>query len=215
MKNFYQVNDVLLNVVETGAGNTALVFLHFWGGSSRSWGPVIERLAKTQRCVAIDFRGWGESDKSANDYRLETLADDVCIVISQLGLRDFVVIGHSMGGKVAQLVAARRPTGLKQLILIAPAPPTALKVPAEQRQGMITAYQSRAGVMSIISALSLSEEHRELIVEEILRGSPGAKRAWPELGMLEDISMQVSNIAVPTHIIVWQCGCCGNSGSTA
>ncbi len=201
-QTFLHVNGVDLNVVDIGDGAPELVFLHYWGGSSRTWAPVMECLAGTNRCVAIDFRGWGESSKDAEDYRLETLASDVGGVIEQLGLKDFILVGHSMGGKVAQLVAARKPTGLKRLILIAPAPPTALEVPVEQRQGMIAAYQSREGVMGIISALSLSEVHRELIIGEILRGSPGAKRAWPEQGMVEDITEQASGIAVPTHIIV-------------
>jgi pimeloyl-ACP methyl ester carboxylesterase len=61
--------------------------------------------------VAIDFRGWGLSDKSASDYKLETLADDVIGVIADLGLKSFVLVGHSMGGKVAQLLAARGPKG--------------------------------------------------------------------------------------------------------
>src|SRR5689334_13578935 len=72
-----RVNDVDLNVVTVGRGAAALVFLHYWGGSSRTWAPVMEHLASSNRCVAIDFRGWGESSKAPTDYTLETLANDV------------------------------------------------------------------------------------------------------------------------------------------
>lgn len=200
-----RVNGVDLHVVEAGEGSPALVFLHYWGGSSRTWGPVIEGLSTNSRCVAIDFRGWGQSSKDAEDYRLETLAGDVIGVVGELGLREFLVVGHSMGGKVAQLVAARQPEGLKGLILVAPAPPTPLHVPQEERQGYVALYQTREGAETAIGNLTphpLSDAHREQIIEDTLRGSPGAKRAWPEQGMVDDISEQASRIAVRVHVIV-------------
>ena len=211
-RSIHGVNGVDINIVETGKGSPALVFLHYWGGSSRTWGPVIEGLSKTNRCVAIDFRGWGQSSKEATDYGLETLAGDVVSIVDDLGLQEFIIIGHSMGGKVAQLVAAQKPAGLKRLILMAPAPPTALDVPEEQRQGMIASYQSPEGAEKVIDILSppqLSDasrkrimEYRQQIIEDTLRGSPGAKRAWPEKGMIEDISEEASRITVPVRIIV-------------
>lgn len=199
-----RVNEVDLNIVDIGAGVPALVFLHYWGGSSRTWAPVMERLASGNRCVAIDFRGWGQSSKDASDYSLETLASDVIGVIEELGLKQFFVLGHSMGGKVAQLVAARHPPGLKGLILYAPALPTPLNVPEEVRKQFIGLYQSREGAEIVIRNLTphpLSDVFREQIIEDTLRGSPGAKRAWPEEGMIADISDEASKITAPVHII--------------
>jgi 3-oxoadipate enol-lactonase len=54
-----------LHVEEAGDGMPALVFLHYWGGSSRTWHPVIERLSGSARCVAIDHSGWGQSSAPA------------------------------------------------------------------------------------------------------------------------------------------------------
>ena len=166
---------------------------------------MIERLSDTQCCIAIDFRGWGRSGKQAVDHGLETLARDVIGTVDALGLDDFTLIDHSMGGKVAQLVAARRPAGLGRLILAAPAPPTGLYVPEEQRQGMIASYQAREGaetVIGILSARPLSDAHREQVIDDTLGGSPEAKRAWPDKGMTEDISGQASEIDVPVRVIV-------------
>jgi len=199
-----RVNGVDLNVVEVGEGAPALVFLHYWGGSTRTWAPVMERLASTHRCIAIDFRGWGQSSKEATDYGLETLATDVIGVVEQLGLKDFLVLGHSMGGKVAQRVAARQPQGLKGLILYAPAPPSPLQVPEEVRKGFVSLYQTREGAETVIRNLTphpLPEVFREQIIEDTLRGSPGAKRAWPENGMIADIRDEASKITVPVHVI--------------
>jgi pimeloyl-ACP methyl ester carboxylesterase len=199
------VNGVDLNVVDTGSGSPALVFLHYWGGSSRTWAPVIERLSDEHRCVAIDFRGWGRSSKDATDYSLGTLADDAIQVIEKLRLEQFHVLGHSMGGKVAQLVAARRPAGLKSLILFAPAPPFPMNVPEEIRKSYIDLYQSRRAVADIVPITltphPLSDSARAQIIEDTLCGSAGAKEEWPLRGMIADISREASQITVPVHVI--------------
>jgi len=199
-----RVNDVDLNVVTVGRGAPTLVFLHYWGGSTRTWAPVMQQLASSNRCIAIDFRGWGESSKSSNDYRLETLANDVIAVVEKLGLTDFFVLGHSMGGKVAQIVAARHRAGLRGLILFGPAPPAPMTVPEDQRKGYIGLYDSREGAEMVIRNLtphSLPDAVREQIIEDSMRGSPGAKRAWPLEGMIADIREEAAKIVVPVHII--------------
>ena len=200
--SIHRVNGVELNVLDTGTGGPALVFLHYWGGSVRSWEPVINDLAKDHRCIAIDFRGWGKSSRDAKDYDLDTLANDVVAIIHELGPQKFIIIGHSMGGKVAQLVASQHPDDLRKLILMAPAPPEPLDVPADQRQAMVAAYQTREGVAGIIAKLPLSQAHREQIVEDAVSGAPAAKRAWPEQGMTLNIREQASRINVPIIIIV-------------
>ena len=111
---FVAADGVTLHVDQEGEGAVALVFLHYWGGSSRTWGPVIERLSGRHRCVAIDLRGWGRSDRTAVDFSLAAQASDVQAVIAKLGLTGFVLVGHSMGGKIAQLVASRHPSGLRR-----------------------------------------------------------------------------------------------------
>lgn len=204
MAKIVHVNDVELNVVDIGDGIPALVFLHYWGGSSRTWMPVMERLVGTNRCVAIDFRGWGQSSKEARDYGLHTLADDVIGVVEKLALKEFVILGHSMGGKVAQIVAARQPKGLRGLILFGPAPPAPMTVPEDQRKGYIGLYDSREGAEMVIRNLtphSLPDAVREQIIEDSMRGSPGAKRAWPLEGMIADIREEAAKIVVPVHII--------------
>lgn len=198
------VNGVDLHLVEVGEGTTTLLFLHYWGGSSRTWEPVMEQLATTQRCVALDFRGWGRSSKDCEDYSLDTLADDVIEVARQLGLKQYQLVGHSMGGKVAQLVAARQPVGLQGLILYAPAPPNPMAVPEADRRGYIELYQSRGGAERVIGNLTphtLPPSIREQIIEDTLRGSAGAKEAWPLQGMIADIRHATSRITVPLCII--------------
>jgi pimeloyl-ACP methyl ester carboxylesterase len=123
-----KVNGIQLNVRDQGQGEPALLFLHYWGGSSRTWELVIDRLKTDFRCVAYDQRGWGDSDKLETGYSMQDLANDAEALIRSLGLNRYVLIGHSMGGKAAQLLASKQPEGLEALILVAPAPPTPINL---------------------------------------------------------------------------------------
>ncbi|XXT21128.1 alpha/beta fold hydrolase [Sorangium sp. So ce429] len=78
-------NRIQIHVRERGEGDIALVFLHYWGGSSRTWAAVAEALSPRYRTVAIDHRGWGDSDAPEEGYRIGDLADDAEAVIQVLG----------------------------------------------------------------------------------------------------------------------------------
>lgn len=198
-------NGLNLHVAQEGSGPVAIVLLHYWGGSSRTWGPVIDQLSAHYRCVAVDLRGWGKSDHTARDFSLAAQASDVEAVIAALGLTDFVLVGHSMGGKIAQLVASHRPSGLRALVLVAPAPPTPVLIPDEEKQMRLMGYRSEEGagmVLGILAKRPLSEAHRRQVVEDTLGGQEEAKEAWVGQNMAVDISGAASTIEVPVDVIV-------------
>ncbi len=200
-----RANGLEFAIREVGSKEPALVFIHYWGGTGRTWDLVAKQLSERHRCVAPDLRGWGGSEKTATNYDLHVQADDVAAVIQTLGLSSYILVAQSMGGKIAQILAARRPNGLQGLVLIAPAPPSPLEVPKEQRDGILESYQSEAGVdvaLSIITHRKLSPELRQQVIEDTLGGAPAAKIAWPQEGMALDITKLVGNINVPTTIIV-------------
>jgi pimeloyl-ACP methyl ester carboxylesterase len=146
----------------------------------------------------------GASDKPADGYALADLADEAASVISALGVKEYILVGHSLGGKVAQLLASRNPVGLKGLLLVAPAPPTPLRFPEEMKQTQIHAYDNRQNVLQTIyflSAIPSSSLLVEQIVEDSMSGSREATLAYPTASILEDISEEVSHIAVPTLLV--------------
>lgn len=198
-------NGITLHVEEQGQGDLALVFLHYWGGSARTWKHVAAELATRFHTFAIDQRGWGQSEAPASGYALADLAADAEGIVEALTLHRYVLVGHSMGGKVAQLMASRHPAGLMGLVLVAPSPPTPMAVPAEAREMMVGAYESRATVEAtidnVLTAKPLSAEDREGVIQDSLRGAPAAKQAWPRATSQENIAEQVSNIDVPTVVI--------------
>lgn len=129
-----ETNGTKIHVRQQGGGELALVFLHYYGGSSRTWDAVAAKLSARYRIVAIDHRGWGESDAPAHGYGLADLSADAEGVIKALGLQRYILVGHSMGGKVAQLMASRRPAGLEGLVLIAPSRPRPWLSPKNSEQ---------------------------------------------------------------------------------
>jgi pimeloyl-ACP methyl ester carboxylesterase len=199
------VNTVKLHVEDNGINAPALVFLHYWGGSSRTWRHVIGALTPAFRTIAVDQRGWGRSDKPLGPYTLAALADDAQRMIERLELGHYILVGHSMGGKVAQLLASRHPAGLAGLVLVAPSPPSPMKLPLEVRKSMVRAYDSRESILAtvgqVLAAGLLRPDDLEIVVQDSLQGAPAAKAAWPLAASQEDISAQAALIRVPTLVI--------------
>lgn len=111
MGRYFDVEDGRLYAhVREGCG-PALVFLHYWGGSHRTWRPVVERLGPAQAFVSHDHRGWGESTTVPGPYGMERLADDAQRVIDELGYDEYVVVGHSMVARSPRYWAPAVPPG--------------------------------------------------------------------------------------------------------
>jgi pimeloyl-ACP methyl ester carboxylesterase len=182
----------------------ALVFLHYWGGSHRTFAPVIDRLASGHAVVSYDHRGWGASRDLPGPYGIEQLADDVLDVVRGLGLDRYVLVGHSMGGKAAQLAASRRPGGLAGLVLIAPAPPRPT-VDARAAEALSHAYDSRATVgdalQHVLTHRALPDDLREQVMTDSLAAGDDARLAWPRHGITADITAAAGAIDVPVQVL--------------
>lgn len=185
--------------------DAALVFLHYWGGSAATWRKVMADLRDEVRCIAINQRGWGGSTAADGRYDLESLAADVRAVIAGLGLHRVILVGHSMGGKVAQIVARANPPEVLGLVLVAPAPPTPMPVPEDVRRAMLQSYQTAEGVEQALAALAgprLPVEDRQGVAADTLAGAPEAKSEWTERGMIADLGLTPGEIEVPVTVLV-------------
>ncbi|CVL11698.1 hypothetical protein FPRO06_13008 [Fusarium proliferatum] len=185
-----------------------IIFLHFWGGSSKTWSPVNDLIASSFSTVRIDFRGWGSSTGPSDEteYSILQLAQDVELAIKRLDLRKYIIVGHSMGAKVAQAIAGRNlMDGLAGLVLLCPAPPTPLMLPEDMRDQQISAYDSAKNAefvaRNVLTAKSLPDGTIKGIVEDMLKGNPSAKEAWPRYAMNEDIIELAKSISIPSIII--------------
>ena len=202
-----ETNGAVLRVDDSGtpSDGTALLFLHYWGGSSATWRKVVALLRDEARCVAVNQRGWGGSLATDGRYDLAAMADDVIQVMDRLDLRRVVLVGHSMGGKVAQMIAKSGPERIAGLVLVAPAPPTPMPVSAEVRAGMLQSYGSAEGVeqaLAVLAGPSLPAQDRPLLVRDMLTGAPEAKREWTDHGMIADLRIARGDLTLPTTVLV-------------
>ena len=185
-------------------GNSAaptLMFLHHFGGSSRTWDGVIRLLEARFHCVALDQRGFGDS-RPASDYSVAAMAGDVLAVADALSLERYALIGHSMGGKVALSVSARRPAGLERLVLIASSPPTPEPMEPAERERLLKSHGDRAAALKTnrsISRLPIPDHEFAVLLEDNLRCSPSAWNAWLEMGSRE--TLELGMIDAPTLLI--------------
>lgn len=98
-----------------------MVLLHATGETSASWERLAPALARSSRVVAVDLRGHGDSDWPGT-YSLSAMRDDVLGVLSHLG-EPVTLIGHSLGGVVAYLVAEAQPARVARLVIEDACPP--------------------------------------------------------------------------------------------
>jgi pimeloyl-ACP methyl ester carboxylesterase len=204
----------------------SLVFHHYYGGS-----PLTYKYVLSQACldgyhkILYHARGWFPStgpkpstlapSQNAKAYGIEALSSDLEAIISATGLRDhragFVIIGHSMGGKVAQHYAASTPSpGLKGLILVAPAPLHGLKFPEDAKKQQLEAYKSASNVRFVVENVltagpgSLSDEDLQQCVHDSMRSNEEAAAAWPEYACEEnfgELEEGLTNGKVPVLVL--------------
>ena len=106
----------MLAISEIGPrGGTPLLIAHGLYGSGRNWGIIAKRLSDTRRVITVDMRNHGESFWS-DDHSYADLAQDLAKVIDHLG-GPMDVVGHSMGGKAAMVLALSRPDILRRLVI--------------------------------------------------------------------------------------------------
>ncbi|GLC32518.1 alpha/beta fold hydrolase [Clostridium omnivorum] len=112
-------------------GNKTILFLHGWPGSHKLFEYQFDSLPKMGfRCIGIDTRGFGYSDKPWNGYNYDRLSDDVRVVIDSLKLKDITLAGHSTGGAIAiRYMARHKGYGVSKLALFAAAAPSLIKRP--------------------------------------------------------------------------------------
>ena len=107
--------------VAEGAGATTLVFLHGIGGDCTSFAPQMQAFADRYRCVAWTMPGYGASPP-LGEMTFPALAAAVDVLLDQIGAERAVLVGQSMGGMVAQEVAALYPERLQALVAVCTSP---------------------------------------------------------------------------------------------
>lgn len=201
-------DGVRLHVTRTGGPKPPLVMLHGLTHSGSCWSPSARALEADFDVVMPDARGHGSSDAPASGYTYEALAADVVALLDGLALASPILLGHSMGGLTAAVVAAHHPTLLRGLVLV---DPTFLS-PALQRDvhasGAAVAQHRRLLAKSfpeLRAELSARHPHRSaeivtLIAQARLQTRPEAFAILTPPN--PDFRQLVGAIRVPTLLII-------------
>lgn len=211
--DFRALNGVVLHVEDLGAADgPVLVFSNSLGTDFRIWNDVVGQLAERFRIVLYDKRGHGLSEIDKPPYSIDDHVADLAALLDDLAIGDAgrgaIVCGLSVGGLIAQGLAARRPELVSGLILC----DTAHKIGTAELWNTRMAAIEKGGIASIAEAILERWFSRDL-----RENDPVALAGWramltrtPQAGYLgtcaairdADFTEEARRIAVPTLCVV-------------
>ena len=118
---FLKLEEGEIAYVKEGKGKKTLLFVHGLSSNADAWYRNIEELKKDFTCIAIDLPGYGKSYKNTENLTPTYFTETIRKFTEKLKIKDFTLVGHSMGGQAAIKFAAKYPEKLDKLILVAPA----------------------------------------------------------------------------------------------
>lgn len=124
-------SGIKINVEDLGVKGKPVVFIHGWPVNHGMFEYQFTELPKHDcRCIGIDLRGFGDSDKPWDGYNYDTMSDDVKSVLDSLDLKDVTLVGFSMGGATSiRYMARHRGERVEKLVLAGAAAPCFTKRP--------------------------------------------------------------------------------------
>jgi 2-succinyl-6-hydroxy-2,4-cyclohexadiene-1-carboxylate synthase len=120
-----QVRGIKLHVEIQGEKNLpTIVFLHGFTGNTASWCEVSKQLKGKYRTIAVDLTGHGKSSipEDIDRYSMDQQVEDLDALFTALALNQFILVGYSMGGRVALAYTIRYPERVSSLILESSSP---------------------------------------------------------------------------------------------
>lgn len=181
-------------------GGLPILFLHGW--------PLCQSVFEyqyltlcDQRCIGLDLRGFGASGAPAGGYTLQAMSDDVAAVVRRLSLRQFVLVGHSLGAAVAARYMRRyRGNGVVRLALISPVTP-----PEDTAELIALCKANRPQLCAALCERFLPESTQpdlkrwiySILLQQGLPGTLGALCGLQQEDWREDIHF----VKVPTAIL--------------
>ena len=191
-------------------GRPFYIFLHDYGSSSRIFNNV---ASKTKNfCLAVDFKGWGRSNDTKDEenraYSITQMKNQISPIVNLLQGEKFLLLGHGMGGKVAQLYASQQPPkNLIGLVLLAPSPLSTWRPSTQILDKYKAAYTKKGAerelasfVRTTLASSPIDDADLRNLIEDGTKDTPLAKEAWLTYGMEENHSHGSARIKVPVLI---------------
>jgi pimeloyl-ACP methyl ester carboxylesterase len=186
------------SIIQWGSSGKPIVFLHYFGGSAQSWKWVGEKLKDSFRCISINLPGFGGTP-ALQAPSIQCYANYVLDQLYLLGVNNYNLIGHSMGGKIAMQLAANAADGsVEQLILIAPSPPSTETISTKEKARMLKMPDRREAENTIakITKKPLKDDQYALAVQNQLDVDNTTRQWW----FLEGTEHSIVNIVKSLHL---------------
>jgi 3-oxoadipate enol-lactonase len=164
-----------------------LVLVQGMGFDRSGWQPILRKLRRRFRVVLVDNRGTGRSDAPDGPFRVADMAGDVVAVLDAAGIRRAHVLGASLGGMVAQDLAADHPDRVDRLVLVSTTPGWPFGYPMPAASVRLIAASGRLPVQEALrrhaeNALSARsrQRHPDLAgrLVELQSARPAGSRTW-------------------------------------
>jgi pimeloyl-ACP methyl ester carboxylesterase len=153
--------------------------------------------------MRLDLPGFGRS-APLPFYNVHAVAQVVAALAEGLQPDHYVLVGHSMGGKLALACAAESPPGLAGLVLVAPSPPSPEPMDEGERNHLLATHGDRAAAEQTLRTITrrpIPAEDVEVCIADNLLTSPEAWRWWLAQGSREDITPQARQVACPVLVL--------------
>ncbi|MDN0197295.1 alpha/beta hydrolase [Streptomyces sp. S.PNR 29] len=185
-----------------GDGAHKVFAVHGWFADRTAYAAVLPDLDRAAFTYAlVDLRGYGQAKDAVGTYTTAEAALDLVELADRLGWDRFSVVGHSMGGAVAQQLLARAPHRLRRIVGVSPVPASGLALPPEQWQLFADAAhrpENRRAIIDITTGGCRPDAWLDRMVARSLECSDHkAFRAWLDSWAGEDFHDRVEGATVP------------------
>lgn len=191
-----------------GHGPEKVMLCHGWfGGGEATFGALLPYLdARACTYALVDYRGYADSKAQAGRFTMQEAADDMRALADQLGWERFHLVGHSMGGKVAQRVAVDATARVKSVNALTPVPASRLDFDPDTMalfEGAVSDEGKRIGIVSFTTGNRLTPVWAEAMIARLAQESTreafgGYLRSWTG----DDFAAQAKGLDVPIKAMV-------------
>jgi pimeloyl-ACP methyl ester carboxylesterase len=185
-----------------GDGVHKVFAVHGWFADRAAYATVLPDLDRAAFTYAlVDLRGYGAAKDAAGAFTTAEAAADLVDLADRLGWERFSVLGHSMGGAVAQRLLALAPQRLRRIIGVSPVPASGLQMPTEQWELFADAAHKAENRRAIIDFTTGGRAPTawldRMVARSLAHSDAKAFRAWLESWAGEDFHAEVTGSTVP------------------
>ncbi len=189
------VDGLLLNYEQTGTGPD-LVILHGWGRSVGEWRLTAERYAGRYRVTLLDLPGFGASEVPHRELTIHDYAEITATFLGKVGIKECILLGHSLGGRIGTILAATQPEIIEKLLLVDSAG-VERKSPSVRIKRAIVTMAKMLGLHHV-----LPRGFRDFFSSSDYRSAlPAMKKTFANI-VHEDLTRFFPQVACPT-LVVW------------